>query len=338
VNNRSKLLISVLFIAVIVLCIGLTRFYFDVTKNTENINGEDKVKTIVREYNNMKIFENSSGFYGVLDEDGAIVIEPEWMEILDITPKIVLVSRRINDTVLIGGVDYEENVVLPFVFRSMEKLNDKYLNGIVAEDNSSIIYTSFYDPVFLHGYDSAVYENELLQLQKGENYFYYDISQSQPILRKVEMTCPIGSVSLQWRVSNAFYLNDLHEREFNRINECVEKYVNMLLESDFTNLPEISGSDYLGSLTKPGSFTDITFREVNNFSLSVQSFENSSYDFAFTILADDKDRTKRTIQVHLYFARNADNQMILTSSDLNFQRAELTFPLAPFQEESEDEE
>ena len=283
-NNRSKLLISVLFIAVIVLCIGLTRFYFDVTKNTENTNGEDKVKSIINIYGGMKVFESVNGFYGVLDADGTVVIEPEWMEILDITPEMVLVSKRMNDTVLIGGIDYEENVVLPFVFRSMEKLNGKYLNGIVAEDNSSIIYTSSYNTVFLHSYDSAVYKNELLDLKAEESHFYYDISGNQPILRKVEMHCPIGEISFDWRVSNAFYLNDLHEKEFRRINECVQKYIDMLLQSDFTNLPEISASDYLGGLTKPNSFTDITFHEVNQFSLRVQSFENSSYDFAFTIL------------------------------------------------------
>ena len=108
-NNRAKLLISVLFIAVIVLCVGLTRFYFDVTKNTANINGENRVKSIINTYGDMKVFESVNGFYGVLDADGAVVIEPEWMEILDITPEMVLVSRRMNDAVLIGGIDYEEN-------------------------------------------------------------------------------------------------------------------------------------------------------------------------------------------------------------------------------------
>ncbi len=337
-NNRAKLLISVLFIAVIVLCVGLTRFYFDVTKNTANINGENRVKSIINTYGDMKVFESVNGFYGVLDADGAVVIEPEWMEILDITPEMVLVSRRMNDAVLIGGIDYEENVVLPFVFRSVERLNRYYLNGTVAEDNSSIIYNSSYETVFLHSYDSAVYENELLNLQKGENHFYYDISGNQPVLRKIEMKCSVGEISFLWRVSNAVYMNDLLEKDFERINECVQKYIDMLLKSDFTSLPEISGGDYIGSLTKPNSFTDITFREVNRFSFSVQSFETSSYDFAFTILGDGSDRTKSTIQVHLYFTRNADNQMILTSSDLNFQRAELTFPLAPSQAVPEDEE
>ena len=34
-SDRAKLLISILFIAAIILTIGLTRFYFDVTKNNE---------------------------------------------------------------------------------------------------------------------------------------------------------------------------------------------------------------------------------------------------------------------------------------------------------------
>ncbi len=279
-----------------------------------------------------------NGFYGVLDDDGAVVIEPEWMEILDIAPNMVLVSKRMNNTVLIGGIDYEENVVLPFVFRSMQSLNNRYLVGTVEDDNSIIVYNSSYQPVFLYSYDSAVYENDFLNLQKGDCHFYYDISGNLPVLRRAELNCPIGDVSLQWRVSNAFYLSDLKETELQKINGCIQAYMQMLLESDFTNLPEISGSDYIGGLTKPNSFTDITFREVNSFSLSVQSLETSSYDLAFTILGDGSDHSKKTIQVHLYFTRNADNEMILTSSDLNFQRTELTFPVAPSLAMPEDEE
>ena len=121
-SSRAKLLISILFILANILTIGLTRFYFDVTKNNGKIGSDDKVDSIIQSYGDMQVFRNPGGYCGVINSDGAVVIEPEWMEILDITSSIILVSRRIGNDVLIGGIDYEENIVLPFVYSGFHAL------------------------------------------------------------------------------------------------------------------------------------------------------------------------------------------------------------------------
>ena len=325
-SNRAKLLVSVLFIAVIILCVGLTRFYFDVTKNTGNTGGEDEVRSIVRTYGDMQVFESTNGFYGLMNSENTVVIEPEWMEILDVTPELVVVSTRIQDSILIGGIDYEENVVLPFVFRSMETAGEYCLIGTVDADESCMIYRKNYQPVFRKSYDAAEYDSGILTLHTEGCQFSYDVTREQPDLDSSEMVCAVGELTLQWQPSRYHLFPELAEDDLLRINHCVSLYMEMLLTSDFTALPEITSSDSVGKLTRPGSFSGMELDTVSDFSFDKE--DDIGYDFAFTLgyHMTEAEPSAQTVQVHLYFQRNADNTLILTSADLDFQSQTVAEP------------
>ncbi len=325
-SSRSKLLISVLFIAAIILCIALTRMYLDGAKNTGHTDANDQVKSIVRTYGSMRVFESTNGYYGILNEDDAVMIEPEWMEVLDVTDSLVVVSRRIEDAVLIGGIDYEENVVLPFVFSSMEPVGNGYFLGTVAEDDSILVYDRAFRLAFPRSYEKAEADDSgMLSLTVSDCVFDYYLGGDSPVLRRASMTSDICGVALQWRVANQVYLNDLNENDLLRINKIVTSYMLMLQESSFDELPAISASDYIAGLTKPGSFAGMAFDEISGFSFA-SADGNSAYDFSFTASyhlteAESEQMPGTAVQVQLRFRRNTDNKMILTSSNLNFQGA-----------------
>ena len=325
-SSRSKLLISVLFIAAIILCIALTRMYLDGAKNTGHTDANDQVKSIVRTYGSMRVFESTNGYYGILNEDDAVMIEPEWMEVLDVTDSLVVVSRRIEDAILIGGIDYEENVVLPFVFSSMEPVGNGYFLGTVAEDDSILVYDRAFRLAFPRSYEKAEADDSgMLSLTVSDCVFDYYLGGDSPVLRRASMTTYICGVALQWRVANQVYLNDLNENDLLRINKIVTSYMLMLQESSFDELPTISASDYIAGLTKPGSFAGMAFDEISGFSFA-SADGNSAYDFSFTASyhltdADAEKLPGTAVQVQLRFRRNTDNKMILTSSNLNFQGA-----------------
>ncbi len=346
-SNQSKFLISLLFIAVIILCAGLTRFYFDVTKNTDPIDEQADIAAIIRKCDNgMSVFESVSGYYGLLDADGAVIIEPEWMEILHVTDDMALVSKRMQDKVLIGGVDFEENVVFPFVFHSMQEIADRYYIGVAAEDESCIIYNTDFEPMFRNSWESADYENGMLQLAKENCRFFYYIAEESPIFRKAQMNCMIGTQELQWNISNRIYLSELTPQELLRINHCVESYIGMLLENDFSGIGSISAEEYSAALSKTDCFKNFTFDAVEDFSFAASSREQHEYDFAFTIRyhaqqpmteaaspeMTEGDETETVamqdveglVNVHLYFRRNTANQLILTSVDLDYFTSPVT--------------
>ena len=321
-SNRAKLLLSVLFIAAIILTIGLTRFYFDVTKNNVKTDSNDAVESIVQSFGDMQVFRNESGYCGVVNAEGTVVIEPEWMEILDITSNLVLVSRRMNNVVLIGGIDYEENVVLPFVYKSFTPLGESYLAAEVEADGSCIIYDRSYTPVFFSSYDDAAFEKGVMELTVDSCRFSYGTDAAPPVLRRAEMQCRIGSQALNWRVSNQVYLSDLRESDLRRMNQSVAAYMDMLLEDDFTELASISSAEFISGLSKPGSMPGALIDRISSFSLSKE--DEQTYNLAFTAayhMTGDLD-SSQSVQVQLFFRRGAENDMLLTSAKLDFQRKE----------------
>ncbi len=336
-SNQAKFLISLLFIAIIILCAGLTRFYFDVTKNTDIMDDGEKIHELIRTCENgMQIFESNSGHYGLLDAEGTIIIEPEWMEILLVTEQMALVSRRIQDEVLIGGIDFEENVVLPFVFHSMQQINDRYYIGQAAEDGSCIIYNTAFEPVFQNSWDDAEYNNGMLLLERENCRFSYYIAEEEPIFRKAQMTCMVGDRELDWTIANRIYLSELTPDELLRINSCVTSYIIMLLSNDFTQLSAITSDEYITGLSKMDCFAGFSFEDVADFSFSYADREKQSYHFLFTIEYDAvlpepvteavetaetaaaPDEVEQSVQVCLTFERNAAYRMILTSVDLDY--------------------
>lgn len=318
-SNRAKLLISVLFIAAIILTIGLTRFYFDVTKNTGGNPDDGKVEQILRSYGDLQVFRNPNGYCGVVNADGAVVIEPEWLEVLDVTEDLVLVSSRINDEVLVGGVDFEENVVLPFVYRSIQEIGSGCYAATVAADETVILYDSDYEMLLPDAYEAAAYDGNLLKVMNEGCSFYYDVTGDAPVMRRAELQAVIGEQKLIWRVANQVYLSDLTEKDLLQMNRSIAAYTGMLLADDFTELSGISSGEYISGLTKPGSMPYAQIDRISGFSLSKQ--DTLTYDLAFTASYHTSEIRDAAVQMHLMFRRGAERTMILTSANLDFQSA-----------------
>ena len=337
-NNRAKLLISILFIAAIILTIGLTRFYFDVTKNNGKIGSDEKVESLLQSYGDMQVFRNPGGFCGVVNAEGVVVIEPEWMEILDITPSVVLVSRRIGSEILIGGIDFEENIVLPFVYKDFRPLGDGYKAGVVAADSTCIIYTDDYQMAFSSAYDAASYESSYLVLTVDDCSFWYSMEDEKPSLHRAVMNSPVGKQTLTWTVSNQVYLSELSEQDLLHIRHGITAYTGMLIADDFSGLSAITTSDYLSSLSKPGTMPGAQIDRIFDFYLTRQDTEY--YDLAFSMLyrAPGEREGGQLVQTHLTFRRGTDNNMILTSASLDFQSTEPQVPAETEVTEETDEE
>ncbi len=321
-SNRAKFMLSVLFIVAIILCVGLTRFYFDVTKNTVDTGQDDKVESIVRSYGDLNVFRNANGYCGVIAADGTVLIEPEWNEVLDVTPDVVIVSSKVQDEVLIGGLDYDENIVIPFVYTSIEPLGDSYLAANVAEDYTVIVYDKSYQMLFTSAYDAVSCEDNVLTLVSDGCEFRYQDTDGRMSLISAKIVSPVGSQELLWRVSNQVYLSDLTENDLRRISRSLSAYMSMLIEDDFAGLSDITDADFIPALTRPGTMPRAKVDKVSGFSLTKKNTE--IYELAFTAAYHQpgEKNASQSVQVHLQFRRGAENRMLLTSANLDFRAAE----------------
>ncbi|MBR4320051.1 MAG: hypothetical protein IKI37_01825 [Oscillospiraceae bacterium] len=309
-SSQTKFLISMLFIVVIILCVVLTRFYFDVSKNTGSSSRDSRIEAITHTFGEIQAFRSENGGVGLLNADLSVLIEPDWLDVVDVTDKLILVTDRLDNRILTGGIDYEENIILPFVFRSMEKSENNIHIGIVEADGRCIIYDENYQPIFQESFASAEYQEHLLVLKNQNETFSYDMTGQMPVLRNVEFDCQIAeNVILHWKTSNQYYFSELEADDLRRINAIAQKYMQMLHDDNFSNLSEISTGEYFASLTKPNLLHGMTYTQVNDFSFSRR--ESGAYDFSF--LAEGQ----KNMRIHFYFRKNSENQVILTAADVN---------------------
>ncbi len=328
-SNRAKFLISLLFLVAIVLAVGVTKFYYDVSQDTGGTADDERIDKILTKYSTgLQLFCSTNGLYGVLDEENAVLIEPEWIEILEVTPEIILVSDRIANEILIGGIDYEENVVMPFVFRSMEPLGDEFYLGVVAADDSSILYDSTtFEPVFSESYRSITLQNKHLILERESCQFTYYQYKGRRILQEAKLLTDIGTEQMEWQVSNPVYLSELEPEGLQQISQHITAYMDMLLSNDFTGLSAISSPEYIAGLSINDSFNGAVFERISDISFSA-SLESSHrvYDMAFTIEYHTSNPIEtvggQSALMHLYFQKTTDNQMILTSANMDFHSSE----------------
>lgn len=342
-SSQTKFLISALFIVAIILCVGLTKFYLDASKNSGITNDDGEVSSIIRNCSNgMQIFEGANGFCGILDKNGSILVEPEWVEILLVSDKMAVVSKRFNGQLLIGGIDYEENVILPFAYRSIEAAGDSYYIATAAKDGSCVIYTTDFSPVFRQGWDSAVYNNGMLELIRDACTFSYYIAEGTPFFRRAQMQCDIGTETLHWNIANKTYLSELSPEDLIQINRCVAVYMDMLLENEFQDLEEIASPESIVGLSLHDSFTGYDLVQLKEFSFSYAASDVRTYDFAFSVLcrangqkmdsADSEFPDEQNVRINLYFQKNASNVFILTSAGMDYQGGDISVSL-PAKEE-----
>ncbi len=327
-SHRAKFVVSLLFIVAIVLCLGLTKFYLDVSRDTTGSHDDERIAEVLMQYSSgFQLFRSTDGSYGLLDASGAVLIEPEWTEIQAVRPTLILASKPMDGQVLIGGIDYDENVVLPFVFESMEPLGDHYYLGTVAEDGSYILYDeATFSPLFPDSWTSVEYRGSTLTLEREGCCFTYYANKDRIILQKARMETYVSELPMEWEVTGSLYLSDLQPEGLRTISRHVNAYMQMLLENDFTGLPMISSPEHIGGLSINDSFNGAVFERIRDvdFSASVGT-ENRVYDLSFVIEYHTGTRehlSGQSVQVDLYFQKTAENQVILTSVNMDFHSSE----------------
>ncbi|MCI1269666.1 MAG: hypothetical protein LKG21_07185, partial [Ruminococcus sp.] len=122
-NKHMKLLFSVLFIVIIILSVGITRFYFEVSKNTASINTKTAIKEIIgSDSKGNKIFRNNDDLYGISDSNEHIIVSPQWISLRFADNSRCIASKIIDGKTLFGCIDYEENTIVPFIYSDIKKI------------------------------------------------------------------------------------------------------------------------------------------------------------------------------------------------------------------------
>lgn len=239
-NKYIKLLVSVLFIFIIMLTFGLTRFYFDVSKNTGTFEEPvEIIKYIASDDSGNKIFQSDNNLLGVIGSNDRIIVSPQWNSLKFAENGLCIATRSINSRMLTGCIDYEENVVVPFVYEKIETLNaenEVFYLAKVKSDGKYVLYNKYFQPQINETWDSVKAEDKEIEFLSNENTYIYSLTDSGPVFKKAVVYEHTQDTDLCLTLSSKLMLSKLSPKMLEIALKNFGAYVSYAFKGDFNQV------------------------------------------------------------------------------------------------------
>ena len=292
-TKHMRLVVSVLFIVIIVLAVAITRFYSSTGKSTELSGTQPAIEKILDDdKSGNHIFQNDSGMYGIIDSNERVIVYPEWNELKFTESGLCIASKRIRGKMLFGGIDYERNISLPFVYSDISRINMPYRTLYAAKsayDQSVVIYDQNFNPCFSRVWDSyKESENELILRSKNGTYSY-SVSSGDMILRNAAVKGEAIGHPFTIEVTNKYLLSQLSISSLENMCRAVERYMKYAFTGDSSLLSDINAAPsavFLTLFPEDHSITEKNLMGISDISLYSASSDSDLAHYKLSITAD----------------------------------------------------
>lgn len=207
-NKRTRLIVSLLFIIIIILATAITRFYVNVPENMQSDSNQTEiVNTVDSDGAGNIIFSDGKGSFGIADSV-RITAAPEWQELKFTGKGRCIASKKTGGELLCGCIDYDGNVVTPFIYREITRY---IISGFTvysaesASDNSFVLYNEDFMPLFRCSWDSCTFGDNELVLADDSGIYTFLVDSDRLIFK---------SASVSGEVMDCSYILSLHSRVF----------------------------------------------------------------------------------------------------------------------------
>ncbi|MCR4638462.1 WG repeat-containing protein [Ruminococcus sp.] len=232
-NKHTRLIVSLLFIGIIVLAVAITRFYSRTEKSAVSSGSQTVIEKRLNfdSYGN-RAFQNSDGLVGIIDGNDRVIVSPEWQSIKFTNNKDrCIASKRIRGNELFGCIDYEGNIVVPFVYSKIDLKSSAervFYIADTADKKSSVVYNSDFTPCFSRAWDSCEYENGELTVTAGSGTYTYIVKNSVFIFKKATVNGNVLDLPYTVEVNASGLTVPMIEK----ISKNVGKYIEFAYQRD----------------------------------------------------------------------------------------------------------
>lgn len=242
-SKQLKIFVSILFIVIIILSICITRFYFDVSKDTgKNISTPVIYSKAEQSVNGLYTFKSESGLFGVADDNSNIILEPQWNTIeIENENSFIVSSDSFGNEILYGCVDSRGNVQVPFIYSGFEKFGTEnmiFYIGKIAGTDSCIIYNDSFTPCFNRVWQSYEISGNKLQLCYDENVYSYFAGDDGISLKSAVIRNKAVSKKYSINMNSRVLLSKLDYRNLEKISDCISAYLNYAFTGKISYIDE----------------------------------------------------------------------------------------------------
>lgn len=242
-NKHARLVATLLFVVIIILAAAITRFYLNVPDNTSDLGDQREiVRRLDSDSSGNVIFSDGSGRFGLVDSDDRIIVAPEWNDLSFVGPGRCIAAKRSGSKNLYGCIDYEGNIITPFIYSRIERLDPGgcYYSAKSASDASCVLYDQDFAPCFRRTWSSCQVSGDKLILTDGGGVYTYFAGKDGLLfisasLEDSALECPY-SIEIYSRV----LLSKLTPSMIESMSECTGKYIEYAFSGDDELLSEIT--------------------------------------------------------------------------------------------------
>ena len=178
-SKHMRLVVSILFIVVIFLALAITRSYSSTSRRTAGRSAQTDIeRRLASDLMGNRIFEDGSGLFGVIDSSDRVIVPAEWRELSFAGEGRCIASKRIGGVLLKGCVDYEGNVIVPFIYQNISACESGDQTLYIAEsetDDSVIIYDDSFRPIFRKVWKKCEVVGNHMSLMSDNGKYQYSL-------------------------------------------------------------------------------------------------------------------------------------------------------------------
>ena len=292
-NKRTKLIVSLLFVVVIILAAAVTRFYSSVPVEVMGgVNQPDVSRRLKSNASGYDIFENSSGLCGILDNRDRMIVAPEWLELSFAGGDTCIASKRIGGKALWGCIDFEGNVTVPFIYGSITPHQNNGVVFYIAEadaDGQFVIYDSSFRPAFRQSWAGAKYSDGKLILVDQSGIFTYSFTDGKMTFGNAKVSGETLDCAYTMEVSSWIILEELSSQMLEEIVSDTGAYLEYAFTGDKELLTQLTAGSQTGFrqlYPDDHKILEKKLKGVSELALSRARLEDGTTGYAVSLKAD----------------------------------------------------
>ncbi|MBR5512620.1 MAG: hypothetical protein IKV85_01380 [Ruminococcus sp.] len=243
-NNRTKLIVSLLFIVLIILAVAITRFYLN-GDNNPDINGgnADSEKIIAVNEQGFSIFSDANGLYGV-SESGRILAASEWNSLEFAGENVCIASKKTSDGLKYGCIDFDGNITVPLIYSGIEKkiaAEKDFYCASVKDDSNIVLYDGNFVPCFSNVWNSCTFSGNEIRLVDESGSYSYEVSESGLFFRSANLLGEIADKPYELNIYSRVLLSKLTPVMIEKMVRFTDSYISYAVNDDnaFMNEPGV---------------------------------------------------------------------------------------------------
>lgn len=292
-NKRMALLFSALLIIIIVLAAAITRFYSDSGQKISDGGTQSVIAVKVgRDAEGNLLFQDSSGLYGVADSSERVLVSPEWKNLSFTKSGVCLAEKVIDGKNLFGCISYDGDVIVPFIYSSIEP---NFINGCVFytaavnSDSSVVIYDDSFSPCLRSAWKSIKTDTDSITLETEKGSYKYSVNKEGFAFSSASVKGKVFSSEFSMDITSKVLLSKLTVPMIEDMSEYTEKYLEYAFTEDLSRLDGIKCSDnadFTALFENNSRVASKRLAKIKEIYLSVVRSEDGIPHYAVSVSAD----------------------------------------------------